>query len=195
MKIDFQKGNGLIPAIVQDFTSLQVLMLGYMNEEAYHKTLSEGKVTFYSRSKQRLWTKGEESGHFLLVKEIFPDCDGDTLLIKAEPLGPTCHTGTFSCFGKEDAKGFIYTLENIIHKRIEHAQEKSYTYQLYQQGLNKIVQKVGEEAVELLIEAKDNSSELFKQEAADLLYHLLVLLRTKNVTLEEVETILHKRHK
>lgn len=194
MKIDFQKGNGLVPVIVQDFFSMQVLMLGYMNEEAFLQTLKIGKVTFFSRSKSRLWTKGEESGNFLLVKEIKTDCDADAILIKAEPLGNICHKGSFSCFAEEVPKGFIYQLENIIRQRIESNNENSYTQQLFQKGINKIAQKVGEEAVELIIEAKDNNVELFKNEAADLLYHLLVLLRAKKIQLEDIEQVLKQRH-
>lgn len=195
MNIDFKKGNGLVPVIVQDYTSLQVLMLGYMNEEAFTKTQSEGKITFFSRSKNRLWTKGETSGNFLQVKEIKIDCDNDTILIKAMPTGAICHTGTQSCFGESDTKGFLYKLEETIHKRIDKNDENSYTNKLYKSGINKVAQKVGEEAVELVIEAKDNNNDLFKNEAADLLYHLLILLKAKNVKLEEVEQILLERAK
>jgi phosphoribosyl-AMP cyclohydrolase / phosphoribosyl-ATP pyrophosphohydrolase len=195
MNIDFKKGDGLVPVIVQDYTSLQVLMLGYMNEEAFTKTQVEGKVTFFSRSKNRLWTKGEMSGNFLLIKEIKVDCDGDTILIKAIPTGVVCHTGTQTCFGEADAKGFLYKLEETIHKRIDENDENSYTNKLYKRGINKVAQKVGEEAVELLIEAKDNNDDLFKNEAADLLYHLLILLKAKNVTLEDVEELLKERVK
>jgi phosphoribosyl-AMP cyclohydrolase / phosphoribosyl-ATP pyrophosphohydrolase len=195
MNIDFNKGNGLVPVIVQDYTSLQVLMLGYMNEEAFAKTQAEGKVTFFSRSKNRLWTKGETSGNFLLVKEIKVDCDNDTILIKAKPTGAVCHTGAQTCFGETDTKGFLYKLEETIHKRIDENDETSYTNKLYKAGINKVAQKVGEEAVELVIEAKDNNDDLFKNEAADLLYHLLILLKTKNVKLEDIEHILQKRAK
>jgi phosphoribosyl-AMP cyclohydrolase / phosphoribosyl-ATP pyrophosphohydrolase len=195
MKIDFNKGNGLVPVIVQDYTNLQVLMLGYMNEEAFTKTQTEGKITFFSRSKNRLWTKGETSGNFLIAKEIKIDCDNDTILIKALPTGVVCHTGSQSCFGERETKGFLYTLEETIHKRIDENDENSYTNKLYKSGINKVAQKVGEEAVELVIEAKDNDDNLFKNEAADLLYHLLILLKTKNVTLENIEDILQKRAK
>ncbi len=195
MNIDFNKGNGLVPVIIQDYTSLQALMLGYMNEEAFTKTQTEGKVTFFSRSKNRLWTKGETSGHFLMVKEIKLDCDNDTLLIKVIPTGAVCHTGTQTCFGETDSKGFLYKLEETIHKRINENDENSYTNKLYKAGINKVAQKVGEEAVELVIEAKDNNDNLFKNEAADLLYHFLILLKAKNVKLEEVEQILKERVK
>jgi phosphoribosyl-AMP cyclohydrolase / phosphoribosyl-ATP pyrophosphohydrolase len=195
MKIDFNKSDGLVPVIVQDYTNLQVLMLGYMNEEAFTKTQAEGKITFFSRSKNRLWTKGEKSGNFLIVKEIKIDCDNDTILIKALPTGVVCHTGSQTCFGERETKGFLYTLEETIHKRIDENDENSYTNKLYKSGINKVAQKVGEEAVELVIEAKDNDDNLFKNEAADLLYHLLILLKTKNVTLENIEDILQKRAK
>jgi phosphoribosyl-ATP pyrophosphohydrolase/phosphoribosyl-AMP cyclohydrolase len=195
MKIDFKKGDGLVPVIIQDSNTLQILMLGYMNEEALSKTQSEGKVTFFSRSKNRLWTKGEESGNFLFVKEIYADCDNDTILIKAEPAGPTCHTGSKSCFKEETAKGFLYELESVISKRIDSNDENSYTNKLYQKGINKVAQKVGEEAVELVIEAKDNNDELFKGEAADLLYHFLILLKAKGMKLEDIEAVLKSRVK
>ena len=192
MIIDFKKGDGLVPVIIQNNNTLQVLMLGYMNEEAYVKTKVENKVTFYSRSKNRLWTKGEESGNFLLVKNIQLDCDDDTLLIKAEPMGPTCHKGTTSCFGEETYKGFLYELEHTISERIDSNDENSYTNQLYKRGINKVAQKVGEEAVELVIEAKDNDANLFKNEAADLMYHYLILLKAKGFTLNNIETVLKK---
>jgi len=195
MNIDFQKGDGLVPAVIQDSATLQVLMVGYMNEEAWNKTLSEGRVTFFSRSKQRLWTKGETSGNFLTVKEILPDCDNDALLIRVEPAGPVCHTGTTSCFGEMDSKGFLYRLEEIIGKRIEENAADSYTNKLFHKGINKIAQKVGEEAVELVIEAKDDNIDLFRNEAADLLYHLLILLRARSTTLSEIEDVLAMRHK
>ncbi len=195
MNIDFKKGDGLVPVIVQDYTNLQVLMLGYMNEEAFTKTQSEDRVTFFSRSKNRLWTKGETSGNFLMVKEIKIDCDNDTILIKAIPTGAVCHTGANNCFNEETAKGFLYKLEETIHKRVDENDEDSYTNKLYKAGINKVAQKVGEEAVELVIEAKDNNDDLFKNEAADLLYHLLILLKAKNVKLEDVEDILQKRAK
>ncbi len=195
MQLDFQKGNGLIPAIIQHHLTGQVLMLGYMDETAFHQTKTEGKVTFFSRTKNRLWTKGETSGNFLLVKEIIPDCDNDTLLIKAEVSGPVCHTGNNSCFNENHTKGFLYELENIIQQRKQHPVEGSYTTKLFSEGINKIAQKVGEEAVELVIEAKDNNKELFLNEASDLLYHLLVLLTEKGYSMADVEKILSKRKK
>lgn len=195
MKIDFNKDNGLVPVVIQDNRTLQVLMLGYMNEEAFEKTKKEGIVTFFSRSKNRLWTKGEESGNFLTVKSIDIDCDQDTILIKAVPKNVVCHTGSFSCFGEKDTKGFLYELEDKISQRIDNQTEGSYTYSLYQRGINKMAQKVGEEAVELVIEAKDNNEELFKNEAADLLYHFLILLKAKGFSLEEIEEILKNRDK
>ena len=194
MKLDFAKGNGLVPVVIQDNNTLQVLMLGYMNEEALEKTKEENRVTFYSRSKNRLWTKGEESGNFLKVKDIQIDCDNDTILIKAKPAGPTCHTGSTSCFKEDTPKGFIYKLENIISKRIDKDDKKSYTNKLYKRGINKIAQKVGEEAVELVIEAKDNDPDLFKNEAADLMYHYLILLKAKGFKLEDIESILKERN-
>ncbi len=195
MNLDFERTDGLIPAIVQHANTMQVLMLGYMNEEAVAKTIAEGKVTFFSRTKNRLWTKGEESGNFLLVDEIMQDCDNDTLLIKALPQGPTCHTGSTSCFKEETSKGFLYKLENIIEQRIVDNDESSYTAKLFARGVNKVAQKVGEEAVELVIESKDNNVDLFKNEAADLLYHFLILIKTKNLKLEDIEKILKGRHK
>ena len=194
MKIDFNKA-GMVPVIIQDYRTFQVLMLGYMNEEAFLKTQKEGKVTFFSRSKNSLWTKGETSGNFLIVKDIQIDCDNDTILIKAEPKGPTCHTGAASCFGEETAKGFLYKLEETISQRIKDNVENSYTNKLYKTGINKVAQKVGEEAVELVIEAKDDNNDLFKNEAADLLYHFLILLRAKNMKLEDIELILKNRGK
>ncbi len=193
-QIDFSKGNGLVPVVIQDNKTLQVLMLGYMNEEAYEKTVKDKKVTFFSRSKNRLWTKGETSGNFLSVQEISLDCDSDSILIKVAPAGPVCHTGSTSCFGDETPKGFLYKLEDVINNRIKNNVEDSYTNKLYKQGINKIAQKVGEEAVELIIESKDNNTELFRNEAADLLYHLLILLQTKGVSLEDIEEVLKKRH-
>lgn len=193
MKIDFNKTNGLVPVIIQDERTLQVLMLGYMNEEAFNKTKEEGIVTFFSRSKNRLWTKGEESGNFLTVKNIQIDCDQDTILIKVIPKDIVCHTGSFSCFGNKDSKGFLYELESKISQRIDNQVEDSYTYSLYQKGINKVAQKVGEEAVELVIEAKDKNDDLFKNEAADLLYHFLILLKAKNFSLKEIEEILINR--
>lgn len=193
MNIDFKKGNGLIPVVIQDATRLQVLMLGFMNEEAYQKTIDEQRVTFFSRTKNRLWTKGETSGNFLFVKEIHLDCDNDTLLILVNPVGSTCHTGSKSCFKNDDSKGFLYQLEKTINDKIDSNDENSYTNQLYQKGINKVAQKVGEEAVELVIEAKDDNLDLFKGEAADLLYHFLILLKSKKVSLEAIEKILMKR--
>lgn len=195
MKIDFNKDDGLVPVVIQDNRTLQVLMLGYMNEEAFEKTKKEGIVTFFSRSKNRLWTKGEESGNFLTVKSIDIDCDQDTILIKAVPKNVVCHTGSFSCFGEKNAKGFLYELEEKIAQRIDSKAEDSYTYSLYQRGINKMAQKVGEEAVELVIEAKDNNDNLFKNEAADLLYHFLILLKAKGFSLEAIEEILQNRDK
>ena len=195
MKPNFTKGDGLLPVIIQDARSNQVLMLGYMNEEAFTKTKAEGRVTFFSRSKNRLWTKGEESGNFLTVESMALDCDQDTLLVKAEPHGPTCHLGTTSCFGDEETKGFLYKLQQTIHGRIADDDANSYTNKLFKRGINKVAQKVGEEAVELVIEAKDENDELFKNEAADLLYHLLILLRAKNFTLEDIEEVLLSRVK
>jgi phosphoribosyl-ATP pyrophosphohydrolase/phosphoribosyl-AMP cyclohydrolase len=198
MNIDFQKQDGLVPVIVQDIDTQKVLMLGYMNEEAFAKTKAEQIVTFFSRSKQRLWTKGETSGHFLHVKEILLDCDGDTILIKAHPHGPTCHTGADTCFEeKNEGKALFlnYLQKQIIRNRKINPSEESYTSKLFKRGRNKIAQKVGEEAVELVIEAKDNDDNLFKNEAADLLFHFLVLLEDKNIDLDEVIDILSERHK
>ena len=195
MNIDFEKSGGLVPVIVQDTLTLQVLMLGYMNKEAFDKTVAEGKVTFFSRSKNRLWTKGEVSGNFLIVDSISVDCDNDTLLIKAFPQGPTCHTGSVSCFGDKANKGFLYELENVIEQRITESPEGSYTSKLFSRGVNKVAQKVGEEAVELVIEAKDDNIDLFKNEAADLLYHFLILLKTKKLKLQDIEEVLIGRHK
>lgn len=194
MKLDFDKNNGLIPVIIQDELTLQILMLGYMNEEAFEKTKREGKVTFFSRSKNRLWTKGETSHNYLWVKKIDIDCDHDTLLIKVSPEGPTCHTGSYSCFEEQNAKGFVYKLQNIISQRIDEKVNGSYTYQLYQKGINKVAQKVGEEAVEVVIEAKDTDDVLFKNEAADLLYHYLILLKAKGFQLEDIEKVLFDRN-
>lgn len=165
-----------------------------MNEEAFEKTKKEKVVTFFSRSKNRLWTKGEESGNFLTVKNIAIDCDQDTVLIKAVPTNVVCHTGSFSCFGGKEAKGFLYELEETISQRIDGKVDGSYTYSLYQRGMNKMAQKVGEEAVELVIEAKDDNELLFKNEAADLLYHLLILLKAKGFSLEEIEDVLQSRN-
>lgn len=195
MKIDFEKGDGLVPVVIQDNTTLKVLMVGYMNTEAYTKTTEEKIVTFYSRSKNRLWTKGESSGNFLSVVEIKADCDLDTLLIKVNPAGPVCHNGTLSCFADESNKGFIYNLEQTINQRIDDDIADSYTNKLFRQGINKVAQKVGEEAVELVIESKDDNINLFKNEAADLLYHFLILLKAKKISLSEIEDVLANRHK
>jgi len=195
MNIDFEKTKGLVPVIIQNDQNLQVLMLGYMNEEALHKTQEEGRVTFFSRSKNRLWTKGETSGNYLLVKNILLDCDNDTILIKANPTGPTCHTGSVTCFNDDSSKGFLYELQETIAQRISDNDPNSYTNKLFRKGINKVAQKVGEEAIELVIEAKDNNEELFKNEAADLLYHFLILLRMKELNLEDIELILKKRAK
>ena len=195
IQLDFSKGNGLIPAVIQDNSTLQVLMVGYMNKEAFDKTINEKKVTFFSRSKNRLWTKGETSGNFLYVESILPDCDNDSILVKVTPAGPVCHTGTTSCFAEETAKGFLYKLEKVINQRIDENSTESYTNKLYKKGINKVAQKVGEEAVELVIEAKDDNIDLFKNEAADLLYHLLILLKTKGTNLQSIEEVLKERHK
>jgi len=195
MNIDFKKGNGLVPVVIQDNNTMQVLMVGYMNEEAFLKTTEEKKVTFFSRSKNRLWTKGETSGNFLFVKEILTDCDNDSILIKVNPAGPVCHTGSTACFDENTAKGFIYELEQVINKRIENDVNDSYTNKLYKKGINKVAQKVGEEAVELIIEAKDDNIEFFKNEAADLLYHFLILLKTKGVNMQSIEEVLKSRQK
>lgn len=194
--MDFNKLNGIVPAIIQDAKSQKVLMLGFMTPEALELSRDTGKVTFYSRTRERLWTKGEESGNFLYVEEILEDCDRDTLLIKANPAGPVCHTGSDTCFEEENREeNFILQLQDLIHRRKEEMPEGSYTTSLFQKGINKIAQKVGEEAVELLIEAKDDNEELFLNEAADLLYHLLVLLSAKGKDIRDVVSILQERHK
>jgi len=196
MIIDFSKyPDGLIPAIVQDAVSSKVLMLGFMNAEALEKTKADGRVTFFSRSKQRLWTKGETSHNFLLVKEIKSDCDNDTLLIKATPTGPVCHTGADTCFNEDNSSFSLERLEAVIADRKNNPSEKSYTSSLFTKGINTIAQKVGEEAVELVIESKDSDKEKFLDEAADLLYHYLVLLQAKNCRLREVVNKLSARHK
>ena len=196
MKIDFAKyADGLVPAIVQDFNTQKVLMLGFMNEAALHKTEQTGKVTFYSRSKKRLWTKGEESGHFLELKTITEDCDQDTLLIKAHPLGPVCHTGADTCWSERNhSDNFLEYLEDIIRLRKQASPEDSYVSKLFSKGINKIAQKVGEEAVEMVIEAKDTNDELFLEESADLLFHYLLLLNAKGFNLQSVIDILKNRH-
>lgn len=194
--LDFNKGDGLLPVIIQDSASDKVLMLGYMNREALQRTLDERVVTFFSRSKQRLWTKGETSGHLLHVVDVKADCDRDTLLIKANPQGPVCHTGADTCFDEINTDGdFLSHLEQVIQNRRDHPKEGSYTTSLFTKGINKVAQKVGEEAVELIIEAKDDNKELFLNEAADLVYHLLVLLAAKGYRLEEVKQILEGRHR
>ncbi len=211
-EINFDKSpDGLIPAVIQDAETGKVLMLGYMNREAYDKTATENIVTFFSRSKQRLWTKGETSNNFLHVREMLVDCDGDTLLIKANPAGPVCHTGADTCFNEDNlgkssseqanpepsspGRGqFLNYLQGIIHDRKINPSESSYTTTLFNRGVNKIAQKVGEEAVELVIEAKDNNDDLFKGEAADLLFHFLVLLEHKNIDLDDIVAVLQTRH-
>ena len=190
--------NGLVPAIIQDATTKNVLMLGYMNKEAYQKTIETNQVTFFSRSKQRLWTKGEESGHFLNLVDLKNDCDNDTLLIQVNPVGPTCHKGTDTCWGEENrtSYGFFSTLEDVITERITNKDTStSYVASLFSKGINKIAQKVGEEAVETVIEAMDNNDELFLYESADLLFHYLMLLQAKGFTLKDIETELKSRHK
>lgn len=196
MNLQFEKYiDGLIPAIVQDYRTNKVLMLGFMNAEALEKTRELGKLTFFSRSKQRLWTKGETSGNFLLMKEILVDCDNDTLLIKAEPVGPVCHTGADTCFNENNEPDFLNELTNIIKSRFENRSERSYTSGLFDKGINKVAQKVGEEAVELVIEAKDNNDDLFLNEAADLLFHYMILLQAKGFTLDDVKKVLAERHR
>jgi phosphoribosyl-ATP pyrophosphohydrolase/phosphoribosyl-AMP cyclohydrolase len=199
MRVDFDKQGGLVPAIIQDVETGKVLMLGYMNDEAYAKTMQEGRVTFFSRSKNRLWTKGEESGNFLIVKNIAVDCDNDTLLVKVKPAGPTCHTGSDTCWNERNSARnaeFIYLLEEVIRqRRAEMDTDVSYTAKLFKKGINKIAQKVGEEAVELVIEAKDSNDELFLNEAADLLFHTTVLLAAKGFCWDDVLEVLKARHK
>ncbi|CAN5379681.1 bifunctional phosphoribosyl-AMP cyclohydrolase/phosphoribosyl-ATP diphosphatase HisIE [soil metagenome] len=194
---DFAKGNGLLPAIIQDAQTANVLMLGFMNEEAYDYTLSSGRVTFYSRSKERLWTKGETSGNFLVVESITLDCDLDTFLVKANPQGPTCHTGSDTCFNESNDSNihFLALLQTIIESRKTAAPESSYTASLFAKGTNKIAQKVGEEAVELVIEAKDSNNDLFLGEAADLLFHYMIRLSHKGFSLQDVIKVLQERHK
>jgi phosphoribosyl-ATP pyrophosphohydrolase/phosphoribosyl-AMP cyclohydrolase len=194
MTIDFNKGNGLVPAIIQDEQTLEVLMLGYMNAEAYQKTVTEKRVTFFSRSKNRLWTKGEESGNFLNVISILEDCDNDTLLIKVNPIGPTCHKGNRSCFDTPFNQNFIFELEKIIGDRYANPVEGSYVNKLRNKGLNKIAQKVGEEGVETVIAALNETENDLINEASDLVFHLLVLLKEKNVSLEKIALNLEGRH-
>ena len=195
--IDFNKGNGLIPAIIQDVDTLQVLMLGYMNEEAYDKTVEDQKVTFYSRSKNRLWTKGEESGNYLNVCSIKLDCDSDTLLIRVKPEGPTCHLGSKTCWSEEQETrfGILQNLENVITQRLNSESNDSYVASLKAKGIEKIAQKVGEEAVETVIEALGNNDKLFLNEAADLLFHYLILLQAKGKKLDDVLEVLEDRRK
>ncbi len=194
-QLDFAKGRGLLPAVIQDAQTHQVLMLGFMNREALEKTLREKVVTFFSRSKNELWTKGETSGNYLHLVDIKADCDKDTLLVRVHPDGPTCHRGTETCFAEDNAGFFLHHLENVIRHRRDHPKEESYTTSLFRKGMNKVAQKVGEEAVELIIEAKDNDRDLFLNEAADLMYHYLVLLAAKDYRLEEVIAVLEERHR
>ncbi|MTB50583.1 bifunctional phosphoribosyl-AMP cyclohydrolase/phosphoribosyl-ATP diphosphatase HisIE [Lewinella sp. W8] len=190
-----QAANGLLPAIVQDAKTRTVLMQGYMNREALDVTLQKGLVTFFSRSKQRLWTKGESSGNVLQLVSVHPDCDQDSLLILANPAGPTCHTGDDTCWGEDNRGDFLDHLERTIQHRRDNPSEQSYTSKLLARGINKVAQKVGEEAVELVIEAKDDNRDLFLGEAADLMYHYIVLLAAKGYTLEDVREVLRGRHK
>ncbi len=186
--------KGLIPVIIQDNKSLRVLMLGYMNREAYEKSIAEGRVTFFSRSKERLWTKGETSGNYVYIKEIEKDCDNDTLLLRVDPAGPVCHTGSTSCFGGENSEGFIRELSQIIKKRHEEMPEGSYTTKLFNKGVNKIAQKVGEEAVESVIEATNGTRDGLIYELSDLVYHVLVLMENNGVTVSDIEKELWSRH-
>ena len=187
--------DGLLPVIVQDATTLKVLMLGYMNREAFDKTAKEGRVTFFSRTRNTLWTKGETSGHFLLVKDMYADCDSDTLLIKAEPIGPTCHRGTTSCFDTSESEGFIRHLQSVVQQRYRDMPEGSYTTKLFIKGVKKIAQKVGEEAVESVVEAVDGNRDRFIYEASDMIYHLLVLMEQMGCSIEDMERELALRHK
>lgn len=193
-KLNFEKSQGLIPCIVQDANTHRVLMLGYMNREALNKTLAENRLTFFSRTKQRLWTKGETSGNYMTLVDVTMDCDQDTLLFKVNPTGPTCHTGSDTCFNEKNEGAGLDFLERIINDRKNNPKSGSYTNQLLNSGINKVAQKVGEEAVELVIEAKDDNKELFLNEAADLMYHFLVLLTAKGVKLEEIVNVLKSRH-
>ena len=195
LTLDWDKTNGLVPVVVQDNQTLEVLMLGYMNAEAYEKTQKEGKVTFFSRSKNRLWTKGEESGNFLTVKSIHIDCDKDTILIKALPAGPTCHTGSRSCFNTDYNQNFLFEIEHIITDRYENPVEGSYINKIRKKGLNKIAQKVGEEAVETVIAALAETDEDFVNETSDLIFHLLFLIKEKGKTLADIADNLEKRNK
>lgn len=195
--MDFEKMNGLVPAIIQDAATQKVLMLGFMNREAYQKTVETGKVTFYSRTKQRLWTKGEESGNFLHVVDIKSDCDEDTLLIQVHPVGPVCHTGTDTCWGEENRQPvmFLKELQEFISRRYAEMPEGSYTTSLFQSGVNKMAQKVGEEAVETVIEATNGTEDRLIYEASDLIYHLIVLLTSKGLRIDDLARELKKRHK
>jgi len=196
MSLNFDKLGGILPAIIQDAQTNEVLMLGFMNQEAYDKTLSEGKVTFFSRSKKRLWTKGEESGNFMDVVEIFEDCDADTLLIRVSPQGPACHTGKRTCFGEtvQENLSFLQHLQTLLQSRKEKLPENSYTSKLFRSGPRKIAKKVGEEAAELVIEAMDSDDDLFLNEAADLLFHMTILLVDRGYKLEDVVKVLKERH-
>ena len=187
--------DGLLPVVVQDASTLKVLMLGYMNREAFERTQAEGRVTFFSRTRQTLWTKGETSGHYLLVKDMYIDCDGDTLLIKADPIGPTCHRGTVSCFDTPESEGFIRHLQSVVQQRHRDMPEGSYTTKLFIKGVKKIAQKVGEEAVESVVEAVDGNRDRFIYEASDMVYHLLVLLEQMGCSIEDLERELALRHK
>ncbi|WP_293788865.1 bifunctional phosphoribosyl-AMP cyclohydrolase/phosphoribosyl-ATP diphosphatase HisIE [uncultured Pedobacter sp.] len=193
--LDWDKTAGLLPVIIQDYKTLEVLMLGYMNADALEKTQTEGKVTFFSRSKNRLWTKGETSNSFLYVKELFVDCDNDTILIKTDPVGPTCHTGSRSCFKTDFNQNFIFELENIINDRYENPVEGSYINKMRNKGLNKIAQKVGEEGVETVIAALAETEEEFIGEASDLVFHLLFLLKEKGLSIQDIAKNLEKRHR
>jgi len=196
MSLNFDKLGGILPAIIQDAQTNEVLMLGFMNQEAYDKTLSEGKVTFFSRSKERLWTKGEESGNFMDVVEILEDCDADTLLLRVNPQGPACHTGKRTCFGEtvQENLSFLQHLQTLLQSRKEELPENSYTSKLFRSGPRKIAKKVGEEAAELVIEAMDSNDELFLNEAADLLFHMTILLVDRGYKLEDVVKVLKERH-
>ena len=187
--------DGLLPVIVQDDVTLRVLMLGYMNREAFERTQAEGRVTFYSRTQQRLWTKGETSGNYLLVKDMYADCDGDTLLIKATPIGPTCHRGTTSCFDTPESEGFVRHLQSVVQQRHREMPDGSYTTKLFIKGVKKIAQKVGEEAVESVVEAVDGNRDRFIYEASDMIYHLLVLMEQMGCSIEDMERELELRHK
>lgn len=199
MKIDFEKMEGLVPAIIQDAATKNVLMLGFMNEEAYQKTVQTGHVTFWSRTRQTLWTKGETSGHYLNLVSMKVDCDNDTLLVRVHPIGPTCHTGTDTCWGEENVQQgsallFLSELQDFINQRKQEMPEGSYTTKLFRDGINKIAQKVGEEALETVIEATNGSAEHLVYEASDLLYHLIVMLTEKGLRIEDIANELHRRH-